>query len=756
MRKGALAFLAYGVITIVLTYPLVLHIATVLPNDAGDPSLNTWILWWNTQAMPFSSAWWNAPAFYPAEGVLSFSENLLGLSLISTPLSWLGAGPQTAYNIVFLLTFPLSALGAFLLVYELTGRRDAAFVAGLLFGFAPYRIAHLPQIQSLASFPMPFALLGLHRYLRDPRPRWLALFAGGWFLQGICNGYYLLFFSVFVGMWILWFASPWTRWREFAAASAAWAAAVALMLPLLLRYRAIHESFGFSRDLETIRGFGADVAALLHAADHLAFWGSLHVYRRAEGELFPGLTIVLLVVAGAIFVRDRERPEVRSWAVARRILSGLAVGTALVSLSAVVMGSWRLEPFGVRLVSVSNPIKPLTFSLLLSAGLALTSPGLRRAYAARSALAFYALAGFVMWLFSFGPTPTLMGNPLMYRGPYALLMYLPGFNSLRVPARFWMTTTLCLAVVGAIVFDRLASRIGLNRLALAAIVSISIMADTWMWAMPLADTPKTFKALDCAGDAKGPILELPLGFTYPDVSAMYRQMSHKRPVVNGYSGYFPPHYAALRVGFTLRDPDVLTYLAAHGVTDVIVDREPDPQGHWDRYVSSHPNARLICTEGLQSLYRVTPTELPGADSTPGRPLTVAVIRPNVNDMAVASMIDQDRTTRWESGPQTTRTAVEIDLGAVRTVTGIDTWLGPFVDDFPRGLVIEASEDGKTWKEIWQGGSAGLAFVAAFESPRDLPLKYRFPPTPARMLRMRLTKDDKIFYWSIAELRVLGT
>ncbi len=87
MRKGALAFLAYGVITIVLTYPLVLHISTVLPNDAGDPSLNTWILWWNTQTMPFSSAWWNAPAFYPAEGVLSFSENLLGLSLISTPLS---------------------------------------------------------------------------------------------------------------------------------------------------------------------------------------------------------------------------------------------------------------------------------------------------------------------------------------------------------------------------------------------------------------------------------------------------------------------------------------------------------------------------------------------------------------------------------------------------------------------------------------------------------------------------------------------
>ena len=466
MKRASLVFLAYCAITIALTYPLVLQIGTVIPNDAGDPALNTWILWWNTQAIPFSARWWNAPAFYPAPGVLSFSENLLGLSLISTPLSWLGAGPQAAYNIVFLLTFPLSAIGAYFLVHELTGRRDAAFIAGLLFGFAPYRIAHLPQIQSLASFPMPFSLLGLHRYLRDPRPKWLALFAGGWFLQGLCNGYYLLFFSVFVGLWILWFANPWTRRREFLAVSAAWLVAAVAILPLLLQYRAIHRSFGFVRDVATIREFAADVAAVLHATSHLAVWGSLAVFKRAEGELFPGLTITLLVLAGALFVRDRHQ-EVHNWARARRVLTVLALGTALVSLSAVVMGSWRLEPFGIRLLSVSNPIKPLTFSLVLALGLALTSPGFRRAYAARSVLAFYAVAGFIMWLFSLGPAPTLMGNPLMYRGPYTLLMHLPGFNSLRVPARFWMATTLCLAVVGAIVFDRLASKFGRQRIAVA-------------------------------------------------------------------------------------------------------------------------------------------------------------------------------------------------------------------------------------------------------------------------------------------------
>ena len=85
-------------------------------------------------------------------------------------------------------------------------------------------------------------------------------------------------------------------------------------------------------------------------------------------------------------------------------------------------------------------------------------------------------------------------------------------------------------------------------------------------------------------------------------------------------------------------------------------------------MASHPRAALVCTEGKQSLYRRDADgrrrkcRMPAA-----RRCAIAVIRPNVNEAAVTSMIDQDRTTRWESGPQTDRTAVEIDLGGVRTV-----------------------------------------------------------------------------------------
>ena len=634
MKRWPAAFIAYVAITCALTYPLITMLGSVLPKDPGDPALNTWILWWNAHAIPYTARWWNAPAFYPAPGSLAFSENLLGLSVIASPIQWLGGGPQLAYNVVFLLTFPLCAIGAYLLARELTGRDDAAFIAGLLFGFAPYRIAHLPQIQCLAAFAMPFSLLGLHRYLRDPRERWLVLFGAGWIMQAICNGYYMLFFAVVVGLWIVWFAVPVAvraesteqrpkSWPMFAALVIAWFVASLPLLPLLWQYRQIHQSFGFTRDIRIIRDFGADAAALLNTASELRVWGWVHAYQRAEGELFPGLTIVVLIVAGAMLNGNRSTlkaigPRAKGKIqLLRRALMLVGIGMALIAMSAVVRGPWRFSVFGLQLFSVSNPVKPLTYALALAIVLAVTAPGLRRAFAARSALGFYSLAAFLTWLFSLGPAPSLMGKPLMYRGPYALLMFLPGFNALRVPARFWMMTTLCLAVIGGILFDRLASRFGPVRLAslardrraaAAAIVSVCVLADGWVTDFPLAKRPAVWQVEACAAAPRDEaLMELPLGDSFDDVAAMYRAMSHGHALVNGYSGYVPPHYAALRFGLGLRDQDVLTQLAAHGASLVAVDTAADPDGSWRHYLTAHPGVETLCSEGGRTLYRLSPS-----------------------------------------------------------------------------------------------------------------------------------------------------
>jgi hypothetical protein len=183
----------------------------------------------------------------------------------------------------------------------------------------------------------------------------------------------------------------------------------------------------------------------------------------------------------------------------------------------------------------------------------------------------------------------------MYRGPYALLMLFPGFNALRVPARFWMVAVLCLSVIGPMLFDRLAGRMQRSRLALAVLISAGVLADGWLTAMPLAAAPQVWNVEHCEqARSSAPMVELPLGYSFDDVAAMYRAMGHGRPIVNGYSGYFPPHYAALRFGLLERDPDILTQLASHGVTDVFINREKDREGEWERFVSGHSGSRLVC------------------------------------------------------------------------------------------------------------------------------------------------------------------
>ena len=135
-----------------LTFPVIAHPASVVAHDGGDPILNTWILWWSTQATPFTARWWSAPIFFPMANALALSEILVGLLPISAPVQWLTHSPLAAYNVTVLVSFPFCALATYALALELTGRRDAAFVAGLAFACAPYRMAQLSHVQMLSYY----------------------------------------------------------------------------------------------------------------------------------------------------------------------------------------------------------------------------------------------------------------------------------------------------------------------------------------------------------------------------------------------------------------------------------------------------------------------------------------------------------------------------------------------------------------------------------------------------------------------------
>ena len=740
------AFGLYLLVTIVMGFPLVRRIATLLPSDLGDPVLNTWILWWHTRAVPFTDAWWNAPAFYPAPDVLTYSEHLLGLSLFSAPVQWLTGNPVAAYNLTFLLTFPLCGLAAFLLAREITGRADAAWLAGLAFAFSPYRMDQLAHIQVLASFWMPLGLFALHRYYRDDRPRWLALFALTTLMQGLSNGYYLLFYPVLVGLWTLWFTPAERWWRQVGTVGAAGLAGVLPLVPVLLRYRSVHDALGFARGAEEIAGYSADMGGVISASPHLVAWGFLDALRQPEGQLFPGLTVVVLT--GLVLWRASWRPggaESPLWRPTRWLLRSLALLLGL-SLAARIAGVWP--------EAVSGILEPHLGSALLHVGLLalLSSRVVVAAYEGHAPLAFYLLATVALGLLALGPRPTLLGTEAIALAPYDALTYLPGFDGLRVPARFWMLATICLAAITGIAFAHLVPTGSRWRSLVLGVVTVGLLVDGWV-RLPTVPAPRRSVVLERL--AEGPVVELPLGWRDDDAAAMLRATYHGEAVVNGHSGYVASHYRALEYALGHGREDVLDLLASLGVRQIRINRDHPDGPTYESYVATWPGSRRMAETDHESLYAFTEVSPPPPPTPLGPRLEIAAVTANVNDELTGAVLDGDLKTRWHTGPQNPGYSITADLGASRLLGAVVAQLGGFTLDFPRRLRVAISDDGENWREVWRGPGDAVAVIGALREPREAPLVIPLTGARGRYVRLQQTSGDPTYYWSVAELRVHG-
>jgi hypothetical protein len=750
-----LAAALYFVLTAALTWPLVLSPARVVPNDLGDPLLNTYLIAWNARTLPLTARWWNVPQFYPVPGVTAFSEHLLGLAPITTPIVTLTGNALLAYNTAFFLSFVLCGLSAHLLTYVLTRRHDVSLLAGLAFAFAPYRMSQIAHLQVLSAYWMPVALAALHLYLGDRRPRWLVVFAAAWVMQALSCGYYLFYLSALVGLWLIWFAAGRERWPDIARILGAWIVAALAMVPIALGYLRHQRAYGLRRWPEEIESFSADIASVLKAPDTLLLWGWLDVVGRPESALFPGVTVVVLVLAGltvAWIAAAREGRTGRLTASRWLLLAAAIFGFA--ALTPGMFGPWKLAPFGIQLISVTTARKPLSVAVLCAAAALVLHPSVRSAWRRRSPLAFYALAAVAMWIFSLGPSPTLMNEVLIYKAPYSWLMLLPGVDGVRVPARFWVLATLCLAVAAALAVAHITARRPRLRTWLPAVASLLVVAEGWPAPIRLLPPPSDRPAHTPAIAR----LELPVSPAH-DAITLYRAAAHRRPVINGYSGYFAPHYWALQYMLAQRDPAILARLSSMGTIEVVVDHSQDEGGELRRFAASDPQATVVHSDDEYTAYRIGRSVSPSASAMPqlrGQPLPVAAIRASLYQDLVGRMTDGDRITRWHTGgPQDPMNEMTIDLGATQQVTGVELEIGGFVADFPRFLVVDTSVDGQQWAPASAGGTALLALSAGFEEPLTMPLRIPFDSRPARFVRMRQTGSDDTYYWSIAELRVFG-
>ena len=639
---GAHAAALYTLIALWATWPLARGISHDVAWDLGDPVLVIWVLAWNCSQLlailsgdvSRAATYFDANIFAPATHTLVYSEHFIGQALQVLPVYALTGNAVLCYNLLYLSTFVLSGVGAFLFVRELTGSRVAGFTAGLLFAFAPYRFPQSSHLQVLSSQWMPLALYGFRRYFDTGRRGPLAWAAAALVMQNLSCGYYLLYFSPFAAAYVLaemtarglWRAGR--VWRDLGVAGVG---IVALTLPFFLPYLALRDLQPSTRGLAEVSRYSADVFSYLTAFSEHPIWGAIaQSFPRPEGQLFPGIGALVLAAIGIFWSGEPEGSPLQKQEPLRKhtwivTLLTATVAVHLVLFVAVLFGRRFAFDIGGTTLRVSDATQMLLRAAIGGALVLILSQRARARTVAflwpRGVWLVALLAA--MWL-SFGPSPTSMGRPLDLAAPYRVLYdVVPGFDGVRAPSRFWMIGLLSLSVLGGFGAARLARRpagrvlLGLAWLLCLAEARVAPFVVNGMSPVPGFNGPEPRLRQRAEASAvyaavgrepAGTVLaELPFGQPDFDLRAMYYSTFHWRKLLNGYSGFTPVHYGPLvaALGGTAVDGGrAWTALRGAGATAVIVHEGAYPDGAGSRLSLAlrERGAREVMRDGSDVLF----------------------------------------------------------------------------------------------------------------------------------------------------------
>ena len=368
---------------------------------------------------------------------------------------------------------------------------------------------------------------------------------------------------------------------------------------------------------------------------------------------------------------------------------------------------------------------------------------------------FYVTAWVVCLVLSAGPELRLFETTLLYRAPYALLFELfPGFSGVRVPARFTVIAAFCLSVAAALAFARLVRQGDRHRRLLVAASAFALVVDGSLRRLPMATLPDTVPQL---ASADGVVLELPFGDAFTEAAALYRSSTHRHRIANGYSGYEPLFYRALRDGVVLKDPDALIELSTLTPVTVLIDRSRDPAGEWQTLATQAGAQALSADARYVVLHLPRLMRAPQAPPTLGGPVPVTAITASVRADRAAP-----RFSTAIRSPAGTRTARRSRATRSPPTSGWCRRSAPsnWIRDGGRWMcrVDSRSPCPKTarrGRSPWQGTTAVQTMRAALANPRAVRLVMPFAERRGRYVRLRQTADAATSPWKIAELRVFG-
>lgn len=305
MRRGLVEaivlVLCAAAFTAAFTYPLIFGLDHLGRTNTDDGRWSLWVVAWVAHALTTSPAsLYDANIFYPHDQTLAYSEANLGAGAIGAPVWWLTRNPYTTYNVVVLVSFVLSFAGAYYLVRHLTGKRQAAAVAAVMYAFCPFIFARTAHIQLMMIGGLPFCMLAMHRLVERATVTRSVVLGAVLAGQALSCAYYGIFAGLVVGAGTLWFAATRRLWRTvdyWIGVGLAAFVCVGLTLPFFYPYTIVRREQGFGRTLDEARMYSANLGAWLASSAWAHRWW-LPALGDFNEVLFPGVFATILGIAG--------------------------------------------------------------------------------------------------------------------------------------------------------------------------------------------------------------------------------------------------------------------------------------------------------------------------------------------------------------------------------------------------------------------------------------------------------------------------
>jgi hypothetical protein len=578
--RDVLVFLAFCLFTALLTWPYVMHWRDAVV-DAGDPYLVSWILWWDYhQTFTDPLHLFHANLFYPLRYTLAFSENSYGISLLFFPLYALGARPLTVHTVAMFFGFVTCGYAAFRLARTLTGSNGAAWIAGIIFAFVPFRFGMMSHLPYLFSMWVPLLFEALVLFARE-RSKGRAVWLGVAFLMSGLTTITWFVFSlvpfVVVAAVLLTRYDIWRDRQFWIRGALALGLASLALLPFLVPYYIAAKLYNFQRSVEEVKSWSALPMHWLSAEPRNKMWHGMgdSLPNAARFRLFPGLLPVLLSLAAFLLAAPR-------WALGAKVvgvsevepgrnrwikwLDALAIFALALSISATGYAGTKAHHGIYHYVTATHALALLTVAVI--ARLCLAYPAVLRCGSAnlletlrskRRGDAFW--LGLVWTAIGFGYS--LGWNSFFYRTLYDVL---PLFRSMRVAVRGAMFAYLGLAILAGLGTKRLAEIIReknprVRPAAVFATLAVLLLfefnaarlrfirgdVDPDAVTLRLKDTPM-----------RGGIVVLPAN-EHVNHRHVLRSADHIKPNIVGISGFSSSYETAIEVA-TLSGPIPETFL----------------------------------------------------------------------------------------------------------------------------------------------------------------------------------------------------